>query len=39
MHIKNQVQVNSIYNTNCNLFLWIKIFISTTDLYNTTADR
>ena len=28
-----------IYNTNCNLFLWIEIFISTTDLYNTTANR
>jgi len=39
MHILNQVQDNLIYNTNRNLFLWIKIFISTTDLYNTTADR
>jgi len=28
-----------IYNTNRNLFLWIEIFISTTDLYNTTVDR
>ena len=26
----NQVQVNLIYNTNRNLFLWIQIFISTT---------
>jgi len=39
MPILNQVQVNLIYNTNRNLFLWIEIFISTTDLYNTTADR
>jgi len=39
MHILNQVQVSLIYNTNRNLFLWIKIFISTTDLYNTTTDR
>ena len=39
MHILNQVQVNLIYNTNRNLFLWIEIFISTLDLYNTTADR
>jgi len=39
MHILNQVQVNLIYNTNRNLFLSIKIFISTADLYNTTADR
>jgi len=39
MHILNQVQVNLIYNRNRNLFLWIEIFISTTDLYNTTADR
>jgi len=39
MHIFNLMQVNLIYNMNCNLFLWIKIFISTMDLYNTTADR
>jgi len=39
MHILNQVQANLIYNTNRNLFLWIELFISTTDLYNTTADR
>jgi len=39
MHILNQVQVNLIYNMNRNLFLLIKILISTTDLYNTTADR
>jgi len=39
MYILNQVQVNLIYNTNRNLFLWIKIFISTTDVYDTTADR
>jgi len=39
MHILNQVQVNLIYNTNCNLFLWIEIFISTMDLYNTATDR
>jgi len=39
MHILNQVQVNLVYNRNRNLFLWIKIFISTTDLYNTTANR
>jgi len=39
MHILNQIQVNLIYNTNCNLFTGIEIFISTTDLYNTTADR
>ena len=34
MHILNQVQVNLIYNTNRNLFLWIEIFIYTMDLYN-----
>jgi len=39
MIILNQVQVNLIYNTNRNLFLWIEIFISITDLYNTTVDR
>jgi len=39
MHILYQVQVNLIYNMNCNLFLWIDIFISTTDLHNTTNDR
>ena len=39
MHILNQVQVNLIYNMNRNLFLWIEIFICTTDLYNATADR
>jgi len=39
MHILNQVQVNLIYNTNRNLFLWIEIFICTMDLYNATADR
>ena len=39
MQILNQVQVNLIYNTNRNLFLRIEIFISITDLYNTTADR
>ena len=39
MHILDQVQVNFIYNTNHNLFLWIEIFISTMDLYNTTANR
>jgi len=39
MRILNQVQVNLIYKTNRNLFLLIEIFISTTDLYNTTADR
>jgi len=39
MHILNQVHVNLVYNTNGNLFLWIKIFICTTDLYNATADR
>jgi len=39
MHILNQAQVNLIYNTNRNLFLWIEIFICTTDLYNATADR
>ena len=39
MHILNQVQVNLIYNTNRNIFLWIEISISTMDLYNTTADR
>jgi len=39
MHILNQVQANLIYNTNHNLFLWIETFISTTDLYNATADR
>jgi len=38
MHILNLIEVNLIYNTNHNLFLWIKIFISTMDLYNTTAD-
>ena len=36
MIILNQVQVNLIDNTN--LFLWIEIFISITDLYNTTVD-
>ena len=39
MHILNRVQVNLIYNTNRDLFLRIEIFISTTDLYNTTVDR
>jgi len=39
MHILNQIQVNLICNTNRNLFLWIEIFICTTDLYNATADR
>jgi len=39
MIILNQVQVNLIYNTNRNLFLWIEIFISLMDLYNTTVDR
>ena len=39
MIILNQVQVNLIYNTNSNLFLQIEIFISITDLYNTTVDR
>jgi len=39
MHILNQVQVNLIYNTNRNLFLWIKIFICTMYLYKATADR
>jgi len=41
MIILNQVQVNLIpvYNTNRNLCLWIEIFISITDLYNTTVDR
>ena len=39
MHILNQVQVNLVYNMNRNLFLWMKIFIPTRDLYNTTADR
>jgi len=39
MHILNQVQVNLIYNTNHNLFVWIEIFICTTYLYNATADR
>jgi len=39
MHILNQVQVNLIYNTNRNFFLCIEIFISTTDLYNTTDDK
>ena len=39
MHILNQVRVNLIYNTNHNLFIWIKIFICTTDLYNATVDR
>jgi len=39
MHILNQAQGNLIYNTNRNLYLWIEIFISTTDLYNATADR
>ena len=38
MIILNQVQVN-LYNMNRNLFLWIEIFISLTDLYNTTVDR
>ena len=37
MIILNQVQVNLIYNTNRNLFLWTEIFISITDLYN--VDR
>jgi len=37
--ILNQVQVNLIYNTNGNLFLWIEILICTTDLYNATTDR
>ena len=32
MHILNQVQVNLIYTTNRNLFLWIEIFICTTDI-------
>jgi len=36
MIILNHVQVNLIYNTNRNLFLWIEIFLSITDLYNTT---
>ena len=39
MHILNPVQANLIYNTNHNLFLWIEIFISTMDPYNTTGDR
>jgi len=39
MHILNQVQLNLIYNTNHTLFLWIEIFICTTDLYSATADR
>ena len=39
MHILNEVQVNLIYNTNRNLFLWIEIVISTTDLCCTTAGR
>jgi len=39
MIILNQVQVILIHNTNRNLFLWIEIFISLTDLYNTTVDR
>jgi len=39
MHILHKVQVNLIYNTNGNLFLWIEIFICTTNLYNATADR
>jgi len=39
IHVLKQVQVNLIYNTNRNLFLWIKICICTTDLYNATADR
>jgi len=39
MYILNQVQVNLIYNMNRNLFLWLEIFISTTDHYNVTADR
>jgi len=38
MIILNQVHVNLIYNTNRNLFLWIEIFISLTNLYNTTID-
>jgi len=38
MHILNQALVNLIYSRNRNLFLWIVIFISTADLYNTTAD-
>jgi len=28
-----------MYNTNRNLFLWIEIFVSITDLYNTAVDR
>jgi len=41
MIILYQVQVNLslIYNMNRNLFLWIEIFISITDLYNTTVGR
>jgi len=39
MIILNQVEVNLIYNTNRNLFLWIEIFISLTDLYNRTVDQ
>jgi len=39
MHILNLVQGTLIYNTNRNLFRWIEIFISTTERYNTTADR
>jgi len=31
--------VHCVYNKNCNLFLWIKIFICKTGLYNATADR
>jgi len=34
----DQVQVNLIYNTNRNLFLWIEIFISITDLYKPTIQ-
>jgi len=32
MHILNQEQANFIYNRKHNLFLWIKICISTTNL-------
>ena len=39
MHILNQVQVNLIYNTNRNLFLWIEIFISKTDLISGGRGR
>jgi len=37
--ILNQAQVNLIHNTNRNFFIRIEIFISITDLYNTTVDR